>query len=149
MDIDFSYKDLDIELKTSLIPDVDENLENVFNRRDIKIIKRESDIEELKGDVHIQIYFEQQTKKKDSWLKRQDIDLDSTNIDYLYNSILGKSYLEKTYLFSWIDKETLIKRIKSLPINKRTWSFGMRDFWSCPLKDSFPPEDLISYLNRQ
>lgn len=147
IDIDFEYKGKDIELKTSLIPDIDENLLTVFNRRDIKIIKKEPEIEKLKGDIHIQIYFEHQTKKKDSWLRNQNIDLESTNIDYLYDSILGKSYLEKTFLFSWIDKETLIKRINSLPIHKRTWSFGMRNFWVCPLKDSFPPQELITYLN--
>lgn len=148
IDIDFEYKGKDIELKTSLIPDIDENLLTVFNRRDIKIIKREPEIEKLKGDIHIQIYFEHQTKKKDSWLRSQIIDLESTNIDYLYNSILGKSYLEKTFLFSWIDKETLIKRINSIPIHKRTWSFAMRNFWVCPLKDSFSPQELITYLNR-
>jgi hypothetical protein len=148
IDIDFEYKGKDIELKTSLIPDIDENLLTVFNRRDIKIIKREPEIEKLKGDIHIQIYFEHQTKKKDSWLRSQNIDLESTNIDYLYDSILGKSYLEKTFLFSWIDKETLIKRINSLPIHKRTWSFAMRNFWVCPLKDSFHPQELITYLNR-
>jgi len=148
IDIDFEYKGKDIELKTSLIPDIDENLLTVFNRRDIKIIKREPEIEKLKGDIHIQIYFEHQTKKKDSWLRNQNIDLESTNIDYLYDSILGKSYLEKTFLFSWIDKETLIKRINSLPNHKRTWSFAMRNFWVCPLKDSFSPQELITYLNR-
>lgn len=148
IDIDFEYKGKDIELKTSLIPDTDQNLLTVFTRRDIKIIKREPEIEKLKGDIHIQIYFEHLTKKKDSWLRNQNIDLESTNIDYLYNSILGKSYLEKTFLFSWIDKETLIKRINSLPIHKRTWSFAMRNFWVCPLKDSFPPQELITYLNR-
>lgn len=149
MDIDFSFKGLDIELKTSLIPDIDENLENVFNRRDIKIIKREPEIEKLKGDIHIQIYFEQLTKKKDSWLKSQDIDLESTDVDYLYKSILGKSYLEKTFLFSWIDKKTLVERIKSLPAHKRTWSFGMREFWSCPLKDSLSSQELIKYLGEK
>ncbi len=148
IDIDFEYKGKDIELKTSLIPDIDENLLTVFNRRDIKIIKREPEIEKLKGDIHIQIYFEHQTKKKDSWLRSQIIDLESSNIDYLYDSILGKSYLEKTFLFSWIDKETLIKRINSMPIHKRTWSFAMRNFWVCPLKDSFSPQELITYLNR-
>jgi hypothetical protein len=148
IDIDFEYKGKDIELKTSLIPDIDENLLTVFNKRDIKIIKREPEIENLKGDIHIQIYFEHQTKKKDSWLRNQNIDLESTDIDYLYNAILGKSYLEKTFLFSWIDKETLIKRINSMPIHKRTWSFSMRHFWVCPLKDSFSPEDLITYLKR-
>jgi hypothetical protein len=148
IDIDFEYKGKDIELKTSLIPDIDENLLTVFNRRDIKIIKREPEIEKLKGDIHIQIYFEHQTKKKDSWLRNQNIDLKSTNIDYLYDSILGKSYLEKTFLFSWIDKETLIKRINSLPNHNRTWSFAMRNFWVCPLKDSFSPQELITYLSR-
>ena len=39
IDIDFQYKNLDIELKTSLIPDIDGDLETAFNKRDIKLIK--------------------------------------------------------------------------------------------------------------
>lgn len=40
MDVDFEYKGLDLELKTSLIPDDDKTLQNVFNKRDIKLIRR-------------------------------------------------------------------------------------------------------------
>ncbi len=146
MDIDFSFKGLDIELKTSLIPDIDGDLQTVFNKRDIKLIKRENQIENLKGDIHIQIYYEHQTKKKDNWLKKQEINLASDDIDYLYDSFLGRAYLERTFLFCWIDKPTLVSRINSLPINKRVWGFAKREFWVCPLKNSNPPLELITYL---
>lgn len=146
MDIDFEYKGLDIELKTSLIPDKDGDLKTVFNKRDIKLIKREQSIEDLKGDIHIQVYYQHRTNKKDKWLKAQEINLESDDVDYVYKAICGKAYLDKTFLFCWIDKPTLIKKINALPLNKRTWSFGQRSFWVCPLKDCFPPNDLIKYL---
>lgn len=148
IDIDFQYKELDIELKTSLLPDADDNLETAFNKRDIKLIKRGNRIEDLKSDVHIQLFYEHRTKKKDDWLESQDIDLTSDNIDYLYEGLLGRAYLNKTFLFCWIDKPRLVKRINALPIEKRTWSFGKRDFWICPLKECFPPEELITYLKK-
>ena len=56
MDVDFEYKGLDLELKTSLIPDADKTLQNVFNKRDIKLIRRTLKIVDLKSDIHIQIY---------------------------------------------------------------------------------------------
>jgi len=146
MDIDFKYKDLDIELKTSLIPDIDGNLETVFQKRDIKLIKREKRIEDLKGDIHIQIYYMHLRKKKDEWLKSQQIDLVSDNIDYFYEALSAKRYLNETILFCWIDKDTLVKRINKLPENKRTWGYAQRYFWVCPLRDSFPPDKLIDYL---
>jgi len=66
---------LDLELKTSLIHDSDKTLQNVFNKRDIKLIRRTRKIEDLKSDVHIQIYYDQLTNKKDLWLQEQDIDM--------------------------------------------------------------------------
>lgn len=66
---------MDLELKTSLIHDSDKTLQNVFNKRDIKLIRRTRKIEDLKSDVHIQIYYDQLTNKKDLWLQEQDIDM--------------------------------------------------------------------------
>lgn len=148
MDIDFLYKNIDIELKTSLIPDIDQNLQTVFQKRDIKIIKRTENISDLKGDIHIQIYYQHNTRMKDEWLKEQLIDLKSADIDYLYEKLLGKSYLNKSFLFCWIDRFTLEKRILNLPLEKRTWKHGKRDFWVCPLRNSLAPIDLISFLKR-
>ena len=148
IDIDFKFKNLDIELKTSLIPDVDGNLETAFNKRDIKLINRGGSIENLKGDIHIQIFYNHNTKKKDAWLKEQGIDLTSDNTEYLYNAFLGKAYLEHTFLFCWMDKPTIVERINNLPLNKQTWSFAKRVFWVCPLKTSKQPSELIKYLSK-
>ena len=142
-------EDLDIELKTSLIHDIDKNLETVFLKRDIKIIKRENRIEDLKGDVHIQIYYKHLRKKKDEWLKSQNIDLNSDDIDYLYEALGAKRYINETILFCWIDKDTLVKRINKLPENKRTWGYVQRYFWKCPLHNSFAPNKLIVYLTNK
>jgi hypothetical protein len=65
MNIDFEYKGIEIELKTSLIPDMDKNLRNVIKHRDLKIIHRTQKIDDLKGDIHIQIFYDQLTNKKE------------------------------------------------------------------------------------
>ncbi len=149
VDIDVLYKGLNIEMKTSLIPDSDKTIKKVFENRDIKLIRREKTIEELRGDIHIQLYFGHLRKKKDDWLSLQNVDLKSSNLDYIYDGLLCRSYLDKTYLFGWIDKDTLCKRINSISqYNKRVWSFpnSKKSFWRCPLKDSFPMDDLLVYL---
>lgn len=147
MDIDFAYKDLDLELKTSLIPDADKTLRNVFNKRDIKIIRRTRKIEDLKSDIHIQIYYDQLTTKKDQWLQEQNIDVGSNDLEYLYDAFLAKAYITKTYLFGWIDKNTLIQKMKSLKGYEKSWRHARRRFWVCKLKECHSPISLIKYLN--
>ncbi len=147
MDVDFEYNGLDLELKTSLIPDADKTLQNIFNKRDIKLIRRTRKIEELKSDIHLQIYYDQQTNKKDKWLQEQDIDLNSDDLEYLYDAFLAKTFLTKTYLVCWIDKNTLIERINKLKGYEKSWRHARRRFWVCKLKDCNTPVSLIKYLN--
>lgn len=147
MDIDFAYKGLDLELKTSLIPDADKTLRNVFNKRDIKIIRRTRKIEDLKSDIHIQIYYDQLTTKKDQWLQEQNIDVGSNDLEYLYDAFLAKAYITKTYFFGWIDKDTLTERMNKLKGYEKSWRHARRRFWVCKLRECFPPISLIKYLN--
>ena len=146
MDIDFEYKSLELELKTSLIPDSDGNIKNFITNRDLKIIRRTRKIEDLKGDIHIQIIFNQLTKKKDEWLIEQDINLGSDDIQYLHDKFLGKAYLDKTYLVAWIDKKTLAERMSKLKGYEKSWRFEKRRFWVCKLKECRAPVELINYL---
>lgn len=148
MDIDFEYKGIELELKTSLIPDADKNLHNVINNRDLKIVRRTRKIEDLKGDVHIQIFYDQFTAKKDEWLAELDVDLTSNDNDYLYAQFLCDAYLEKTYLVAWIDKVRLAEIMSSLKGYEKSWRFEKRRFWVCKLTDCFPPSDLVNYLKR-
>ena len=147
IDIDFAYRGLDLELKTSLIPDADKTLQNVFNNRDIKLIRRTRKIEELKSDIHIQVFFNQLTNKKDSWLQEQNIDIDSNGLEQLYDAFLAIEYLTNIYLFGWIDKSTLITQMKELKGYEKSWRFGKRRFWVCNLKECFPPSSLLKYLD--
>ncbi|MBI3193482.1 MAG: hypothetical protein HYZ34_03320 [Ignavibacteriae bacterium] len=147
MDIDFYYKKKNLELKTSLIPDIDGTVDRAIQIRDIKLIKRDSRIEELKGDVHLQIFFQQRRKAKDAWLQEQKIDLDSPDINYLYQMLFANVYLNTTYIVGWIDKPTLVERINALPSGQRIWKYAKREFWVCPIRTSNPPIELIPYLS--
>ena len=151
IDIDFLIAGKNLELKTSLIPDRDRTLRNVINKRDIKIIRRsDQSIEQLKGDVHLQIYFKQRTKAKDDWLNKQKINLKSKDLEYLYSAFRADAYLNTTYFVAWIDKETLVKKINSIKEDRlRYWSFNgsLRQFWKCSLKDDCkPPLGVIDFL---
>ena len=149
IDVDFEYKGLDLELRTSLIPDADKTLQNVFNKRDIKLIRRTRKIEDLKSDIHIQIYYAQLTNKKDQWLQEQDIDLNSNDFEYLYDAFLAKAYITKTYLYGWIDKDTLAERMNKLKGSEKSWRHARRRFWVCKLRECYSPITLIKYLNEK
>lgn len=149
IDIDFYYKNKNIELKTSLIPDADVTIDKSIKNRDIKLIRRgNSTIEELRGDLHLQIYYSQKRKAKDNWLKAQQIDIESKDIDYLYDLLNARAYKNTTFFVGWIDKETLVNRINTLPTNKRHWTFpgSQRLFWNCKIQNSKRPIELVDYL---
>ena len=148
IDIDFLYKGKNIELKTSLVPDADVTIERSIAKRDIKIIKRDENIDKLHGDIHLQIYFRQRTKAKDKWLSEAEINLDEENIDLLYQSLLARAYKDTVYFVGWIDKPALKNNIKSLHEKDRIWTFpgSSRHFWNCKLTACRKPIVLPDYL---
>lgn len=151
MDIDFKFeagsKKLNIELKTSLIPDVDQDLQEMTKRRDIKLIRRKNrTIEELDGDIHVQIVFKQLRLRKDDWLKKQTIRFNSKT-EEVYAQLAAFRYETDTFLMGWIDKPSLVKQINEKNHYLRKWKYGLREFWCCNLeRDAKKPNDLIDYL---
>lgn len=154
MDIDFlihqSDKDIQLELKTSLIPDADGIFESVAKRRDIKLICRgDQNIESLKGDVHVQLFFKQLRIRKDEWLEKQNINLKST-VEKLYDQLAAFRYEKDTYLAAWIDKKTLVKQINKKPTHLKQWKYGQRKFWCCNINnDAKAPIRLVDFLKEK
>ncbi|GHV03159.1 hypothetical protein FACS1894211_15660 [Clostridia bacterium] len=136
IDIDFSFnnettKDIRLELKTSLIPDVWKTLDEVMQKADIKIIKRpgESVASDIKSDFHAQIYFNRLTKQRDAFLKA----IKGVPTDYSEDSLLSVmdlSSLRQAFV-AWIDKPTLVAWLNLQ--TQKTWQFSFRNFWRCPL----------------
>ena len=149
IDVDFLYKGMNLELKTSLIPDVDVTIENAIANRDIKLIKREEGIENLKGDIHLQIFFNQKRLAKDEWLASRIIDIEVAGINELFDKMLARCYRNSVYFVAWIDKATLMNKIEELPQDERTWSFknSQRKFWNCKVIQSKKPIDLPTFLS--
>ncbi|MFK7946478.1 MAG: hypothetical protein AB8G11_02725 [Saprospiraceae bacterium] len=149
MDIDFVYENenrtLHLEVKTSLVADKDRNWEDIFRNRDIKLIRRKNQsIEDLTGDLHLQIYFYGHRKKRDTFLKSLDIDLGLPTFD-LYNEMHLEKYIRNTYFVGWIDKPTLIEQINNK--KRKTWTFAKREFWLCNLGgDAKKPINILDYL---
>lgn len=154
MDIDFVFekgsKKLDIELKTSLIPDVDQDIQEMMRRRDIKLIRRkDKSIQELDGDLHAQIVFKQLRLRKDDWLKKQSIDFKQP-LEMIYTRLAAYRYESDTYFLGWIDKNTLIKQIREKPEHLQKWKYGRREFWTCNLNaEAKRPELLIEFLTQK
>jgi len=148
IDIDFVYKGKNLELKTSLIPDTDKTIENVIANRDIKLIKRKNTIEQLEGDIHLQIIFTQCRVAKDEWLQKQQVNIELDTINDLYKKLGAWRYKNDIFFVGWIDKVSLINKINTLPAHKQTWSFknSMRHFWNCKISESNKPIDLPTYL---
>ena len=118
-------------------------------KRDIKLIRRNGQsIEQLRGDIHVQIYYKQKTKAKDAWLKEQQVNVQNDSLENLYNRLRYDVYKKTTFIVAWIDKETLVSRINSMQPNERQWSFpgSSRYFWKCSLRNARKPAELILFL---
>ena len=148
IDVDFLYKGLNIELKTSLIPDADYLLENAIAKRDIKLIKRVEGIENLQGDIHLQLFFNQRRLAKDEWLAGRIIDIENAGVNELFDKMLARCYRNSAYFVAWIDRFSLIKKISELSDTDQTWSFAnsKRQFWNCKVVHSKKPQDLPGFL---
>lgn len=151
IDIDLAFKTnnktYNLEVKTSLIPDNYKTIQNSLNFCDIKIIKRTNTIEELSGDVHLQIYFNLLRKNREDKLSNKLPDWN--NLENIIQILDLEQYLNNTFFVAWIDKPTLIQQINCLPKTDSTWTFlnAQKKFWKCNLKSSGKnPLHIIDYL---
>lgn len=150
MDIDITYKTdnntYDLEVKTSLVPDSYKNMTGVIQRADIKIIKRTQNIEDVSGDIHIQIYFDFLRRERDNELKSLNQGINSE--EELFNEMKLTEYMDNTYFVAWIDKPSLINFINNQSPKTWTFPYAQKDFWRCPLSSiAKKPMDIIDYIN--
>ena len=138
-------KSLIVECKTSLVPDCYGTIQNCISKCDIKIIKRENEFTSIPVDIHIQIYFDQMRKIRDTKLCRIPGHID----DYSDEQIIKLLNLEELdgFFVAWIDKNSLNSYLSSFNKDgERIWQFGYRTFWKCPLSISRAPKELFQYL---
>ena len=130
------------------MPDADRTIQSCVGVRDIKLIKREDNIEELHGDIHLQIYFDQRRKAKDDWLEGRYIELAEKNIEEIFERLLARAYRNTVYFIGWIDKAALVMETNKLPEAKKTWTFpgSKRRFWNYKIADCKKPAELPAYL---
>lgn len=156
--VDGSYEDIDfvvsnsicndiiVEVKTSLIPDVWQTLNETMMKGDIKIIKRESSYHDIRADYHIQIYFGWLRRQRDNFLQSLNYNLAALSSDEIINALRYNDLTE--FLVAWMDKGTLIDNLNATNVNSRTWHFGARDFWHCELEKSNAPGGLVHSINQ-
>ncbi len=152
IDIDFLYqaanKKINIEVKTSLLPDKYATIGDAMQHCDIKLIRRGAQqIADIKGDVHIQIYYNFYRQKRDKWLETLILDLKDNAL--IYKQLRLEKYAEATYFVAWIDKPSLVADLEKRPLEQQKWSFkgSQREFWKCNLaKQSKPADGIVDYL---
>ena len=157
IDMDLCYKGLNVEIKTSMIPDIDDCMYKTINTRDIKLIRREnSSIEDLQGDIHIHILFNTKRHEHDEWILSKDFNISNHDVNSLYKFLNAEMYRDCINFVGWVDKKTLVQHINKLPEEDRCWSFrnskhsifenSKRYFWNFKIKDSHKPSLIIPYL---
>jgi len=151
MDVDLEFmvdhKKVSAEVKTSLIPDTDKRIKTSIKKRDIKLIKRgEKTIEQLEADLHIQLYYRQLSIAKDTWLKKQKLNFNTSNLEDLYFKSASFRYLNDIFFVGWVSKNDLIRFHTP---KEKVWTFpkSKRVFWECNIeKSARPPLEIVSYL---
>ncbi len=137
------------EVKTSNMPSSSGNLiQGCIDRCNIIFFKRGNDPSlDLDRDIYIQIFFYVNTDSRDAFLESlslADNDIKQMKSEDLFDLLRCDVYIENSYFVCWIDKNNALATINALPV--KSFSFGKREFWRCPVKDATKPAILLSYL---
>ena len=137
-----NFREIILEIKTSLIPDVWKTLDEVLKRADIKIIRRETDYHEIRADFHLQIYFNQYRKRRDDFLRS----ISGSPHDYSLSEIIDVMKLRtlRQVFVAWMSKPDLIAFLDEQAV--KTWHYKLREFWRCPISISKEPALLIDAI---
>lgn len=136
------YREVELEIKTSLIPNGHKTLSMAMKKCDIKIIKREDDYHNIKSDVYVQIYFNLQTQTRDDFLKT----IEGRPKDYTEDQLIEILELRKLKpkFAGWVTKEQIVSYLDTA--KQKTWGQEKKMLWKCPLTLCNPPYLLIGTL---
>lgn len=176
MDIDLTLerksdgRTFNTEIKTSMIPDIYKDLNGLMGKTDIKLIRRQGQpIEQLKGDLHIQLYFPVLKNVREGYLSGLENDPHvKAMYDVFHKRITPKDYfrdlstygndglgetlgllkipqaLSTVLVAGWTDKDSLIRT------QPNTWNYGYRSFFECkiggPFSKTYSPDSLPEFL---
>lgn len=129
-------KPINIEIKTSLIPF---RGFNIYKNADLKIYKKTDNIAcDIKWDIGIQVYFD---KYKQEW--------ENTIKCCSDKSSMTEEYEKLNFSCSWITRKEAISYINNPEVKEKTWCYGYKIFWKCPLKiHNHNLDNLIALLEK-
>lgn len=113
-------KPINIEIKTSLIP---YRCFDIYKNADLKIYKKTDNIAcDIKWDIGIQVYFNKLKNDWENFIKESD------------NKSIYDGYRNLNFSCSWITRKEAILYINNPEVKEKTWGYGYKIFWKCPLK---------------
>lgn len=163
-DFKIGSKEIKFEIKSSISSSVDikritiDTLASILRNRDIKITashdkgKTFLNPDDLKSDIHMQIYFlNVKTYKNgydDPYLLYDDISKDL----YKIKTIINSDKYNEPYFFGFSTKREIIAYKEENEVLKRksTWSFEWTDrlYWKSPLSKSHNIPSLVKLVNK-
>jgi len=140
-----------VEVKSS-IPTRHENIQEIINKRDIKITASHNngasynEPENLESEIHAQIYFYAKAYKNgyDSFDKLLN---DLTANPQVINSIINSAKYNEPLFFGWNTKQNIIKYRNTLKFPTWTFPGTKRIYWKCPISDAMRMPQLIEFIN--
>lgn len=150
-DFKVGHQSLKLEVKSSIPPN-GESIEELVNKRDIKITASHDKgatwipPTSLESELHAQVYFYAKPYKE-GFVSFDALQLAlETNPEYLHEIINSKKYSKPLFL-GWNAKQRIIQYHDSLLPN--TWTFGKtsRIYWRCPIKESGTLPQLVAYID--
>ena len=142
-------QDYSCEIKTSDMPMSSGNLiQGCIDRCNIMLFKRsDNPALDLDRDIYVQIFYYVNTEERDLFLKGlnvSDDDIYRMTAEAIYDKFRCGIYLESCFFVCWIDKNNAILLINSMDV--KSYAFGKREFWKCPVKNAMKPAILSTYL---
>ena len=120
---------ISIDIKTSLRTAGDHTLDDVRQRRDIKI-----SVPYRLKDIHVQFYYDLDKVRRER--------IAGQNFEDYQNCLYFMGWKDRTF----IESETEFRRQQGF---RTVWTYGYGHFLYCPLETALELEDLISFLRRR
>lgn len=143
-----------VEVKSSIPPNRESGA-SLINLRDIKITASHDKgqtwmlPEDMESDIHVQVYF-YATPYRKGYDSFDELASDLKRDYRIIGRLINASKYNHPFFLGWTTKKRIIKHLKALPQEQRTWTFvwTSRIYWKSPIKDALNMPQLLKCMER-